>query len=88
MTNTPMNKEQLLHWVNQASFALTDIVLFLDTHPCDEEAINYYNHYQALRRKAVRQYEEQYGPLTTDYTPAGGHWCWATQSWPWEGGCK
>ena len=32
-------KETLMKQLNEASFALDEAVLFLDTHPCDEEAL-------------------------------------------------
>ena len=32
------NKEDLMSIITQVSFALDDIKLYLDTHPCDEEA--------------------------------------------------
>ncbi|MCI5492872.1 MAG: spore coat protein CotJB [Lachnospiraceae bacterium] len=86
MRNTPMNREQLFHWINEVSFAVNDITLYLDTHPEDEEAISYFNHYSEMRRKALRTYEEHYGPLTIDTASPTGNWCWATQKWPWEGG--
>ena len=33
------NKEDLMSIITQSSFALDDIKLYLDTHPCDEEAL-------------------------------------------------
>lgn len=84
--NVPMNQMQLLQWINQVSFAVNDIVLYLDTHPEDEEALAYFNHYEELRRKALRNYEEHFGPLTIDTATPSSQWCWSTQNWPWEGG--
>lgn len=87
MMNIPMNQAQLLQWLNEVSFVVTDVALYLDTHPEDEEAMNYFNHFVEMRRKALQAYENQYGPLTIDTATPSGTWCWATQKWPWEGGC-
>lgn len=88
MMNTPMTREQLLSWIDQVSFVLVDTGLFLDTHPFDTEALEHFNHYQALNEKARKMYEEQYGPLFMNTTVNGGQWSWVTQPWPWEGGLR
>ena len=38
---------QLLNIIDQTSFAMDDVLLFLDTHPCDQQALSYY---QAMAR--------------------------------------
>ena len=57
MNNMPMDQSQLLDWINQVSFVAYDTALYLDTHPYDEEALSFYNHYRTLRLKAVKMYE-------------------------------
>ena len=37
------DKRQLMSAVYQTGFALDDATLYLDTHPCDEHALEYYN---------------------------------------------
>ena len=37
------NRDQLLMRVYETGFALDDILLYLDTHPSDQEAMNYYH---------------------------------------------
>ncbi|MGN0360961.1 MAG: spore coat protein CotJB, partial [Hominisplanchenecus sp.] len=32
----------MLQYINEVSFAVNDISLYLDTHPCDQEAMEYY----------------------------------------------
>ena len=36
------NCPQLLNMIDQASFAMDDVLLYLDTHPCDRQAFAYY----------------------------------------------
>ena len=77
MTNqmNQMNRQQLFNLINTVSFAVDDLLLFLDTHP-------------DIRRNALQVYSDQYGPLTIDTADPCSHWNWATEPWPWEGGCK
>ena len=76
--NQQMSQKQLLQWINMVSFAVNDITLYLDTHPDDEEALNYLKHYKELRKQGLRAYADQYGPLTIDSAKVGDHWDWAT----------
>ena len=68
------------------SFAVNDITLYLDTHPTDQEAISYFNHFREIRTNALKEYEAYYGPLTIDDAHPDQKWLWATQPMPWEGG--
>ena len=36
------NKENLLAWIDQVSFAVNEMNLYLDTHPEDEEAMAFF----------------------------------------------
>ncbi len=82
-----MNKKQLLQWIDQVSFAVTDISLYLDTHPDDNAALAYFEKYNAERQKSLRMYNQQFGPLLLDTITDTNYWCWATEPWPWEGEC-
>ena len=68
MTNqmNQMNRQQLFNLINTVSFAVDDLLLFLDTHPDDAEAIKAFHHYSDIRRNALQVYSDQYGPLTID----------------------
>ncbi|MFR2848214.1 MAG: spore coat protein CotJB [Hungatella hathewayi] len=66
MNCSQMNCEQLLALVYQASFAMDDVTLFLDSHPCDMNALNYYHYVANLRKEAMRAYQSQCGPLMID----------------------
>ena len=81
-----MNQAQLLHWINMVSFAVVDITEYLDTHPQDEEALKYFNHYAELRRTAMSAYAQKYGPLTIDDAKTDNYWDWSAVPLPWEGG--
>ena len=90
MSRKMMNRRQLLNHINEVSFAVDEIKLYLDTHPCDSEALEYFREMSSRRNEALKEYAEAYGPLTID-TAADScteRWNWINEPWPWqEGGC-
>lgn len=79
-----MNQKQLLMYITQVSFAIDDVVLFLDTHPCDKEALEFYQKTRKLREEAVKKYTREFGPLTKDTIESSCSWDWVKSPWPWE----
>ncbi len=73
----------LLRDVQMAEFALTEVGLFLDTHPTDENALAYHRRYRELHDRAVEAYTAARGPLTV-LQPAGERWKWVDGPFPWE----
>lgn len=86
MRGNQMEQIKLFQWINMVSFAVNDITLYLDTHPCDQEAIAYFNHFCEIRNQALQEYSSCYGPLTIDTAMPDQKWLWSMQSMPWEGG--
>lgn len=81
------NQQQLMDLINQCSFALNDVLLFLDTHPCDQEALSYFQHFHQIRLDALAEYARKYTPLTLDsISSCQDQWEWVYGKWPWEGG--
>lgn len=79
------NRDQLMKRVHTASFAVDDVKLFLDTHPDNKMALEYFDKYSMMRKQAVKEYEDQIGPLTVDgVKPSSDVWTWTQQAWPWE----
>ncbi|MCI7812717.1 MAG: spore coat protein CotJB [Robinsoniella sp.] len=78
-----------MQYINEVSFAVNDLLLYLDTHPDDEKAMAFYRENAEKRTTALRQYAMLYGPLTVDTAldSASRSWEWVQQPWPWEGGC-
>ena len=57
------DKKKLLRYIQEVAFAIDDVVLYLDTHPYDEEALKYYKKYKKLYHEASEEYTQCYGPL-------------------------
>ena len=79
------SKMDLMRQINELSFVLDEMRLFLDTHTECEEALEYYNKYAIKRKDAVRDYTRLYGPLRFYDINEGNCWQWANEPWPWEG---
>lgn len=89
MTSCPCRKD-LLDKIYEASFAVDDVKLYLDTHPWDDEALVYFKEYSRIRNEALKEYAQYYGPLTIDTVTCSDpeKWNWINEPWPWqEGGC-
>ena len=80
------DKETLMRQIMEAGFAMDDVILFLDTHSENQDALRYYKAVRDMRDQSMAAYENQFGPLRyTDVTSSS--WDWVTEKWPWEGGC-
>ena len=85
-----MNRRQLMDHINQVSFAVDEVKLYLDTHPCDKDALAYFREMSRKRNHALKEYAAAYGPLTIDTAEESctERWNWINEPWPWqEGGC-
>lgn len=80
-----MNQRQLLRYIDAVSLALDDVTLFLDTHPTDTDAMEYYNMYKEKRAQAVRDYSRSFGPLNRYNVTCSNEWQWNQGPWPWQG---
>ena len=85
-----MTQEELLQYINQISFVVSDMLLYLDTHPNDQKALDYCMEHITMRKHALKEYARLYGPLTIDTADdaASDSWVWVTTPWPWEGRMK
>lgn len=82
-----MSNEQrhLMRTIHEVSFVLDDTILYLDTHPCDEDALRHYEKYRDIRNKAVGEYTRRFGPLTEEQVDVKNNkWTWVMTPWPWE----
>ena len=90
--NQNFARTQLLQKINEHSFAVYDMLLYLDTHPCDQEAMAYYQKHLDARKKYMEEYARTYGPLTMDDAMKTNcdTWQWMEQPFPWEkeGACR
>lgn len=92
------DRKTLLQKINEASFAVNDVTLYLDTHPTDKEALQFFKKAMNERKTAMEEYESKYEPLIVDCVnpkennktgfasdyPAQEHWTWGDGPIPWD----
>ena len=78
-----LSKYELIGKIMDYKFAINDMALFLDTHPCDKKALSLHNEYVEKLKEYKTQYEKEYGPLTV-YDEATSWSKWDYEAWPWE----
>ena len=87
-----VEKQRLMNAIYQCGFAISDITLFLDTHPREKRALEYFSELSARRNELLKKYAELHGPLTVDTANDSclRSWQWMEQPFPWEqeGGCR
>lgn len=82
----PDNSEkELLDNIHALSFGAYDIMLFLDTHPNDEKALELYTQLCASLASATMDYENKYGPLRASASKNQIPFQWVAEDydWPW-----
>ena len=82
----PLNEQaELLTYIDILTFAYTDIQLYLDVHPNDEEMIKTYNEYSDNLKKTILNYEKKYGPINSNSQEMDNFpWPWVMEPFPWE----
>ena len=78
------DRERLMRKVQMASFAIDDVKLFLDTHPHNRAALDYYERQNAIKNQAIAEFTALYGPLTAEDVDVSTRWAWVEYPWPWE----
>ena len=78
--------ENLMRKLSELQFAAIDLNLFLDTHPCDEEALKMFKKVVKTIETVKMDYIRKYGPLkagdSADEVPF--EWKSCKFKWPWE----
>lgn len=83
----------LMRQIYELGFALTDTILYLDTHPTDQDALEYYETMQERYKEVRKEHNRLFGPLlaTNVIIPTVDckkRWIWNDSPMPWEGGCN
>ncbi len=76
-----VNKCKLMREISAVEFAAWELHMYLDTHPCDEKALDMQKKYVERAKELREEYNERFGPL--NYKEGSG--CdWIKNPWPWE----
>lgn len=85
LSNNYSAKDGLMMTIQAYEFACTDLGLYLDLNPNDQEALNLYRDYRGKLDEACKLYSEQYNPLMHSEEVASNTWEWL-KAWPFERG--
>ena len=81
------DKNTLLKEINETSFAVTDLTLYLDMHPDDTKALEMFNKVKAQRKAAMDAFEKEFYPLTVDCISLNkDNWKWNQAPATWKAG--
>lgn len=82
----PANEQaKLLTDIDALGFAMTDLNLFLDVNPNNQDAIKLFNQYREQKENLTKEYEKKYGPITIDSNSLNSYpWSWIDMPWPWD----
>lgn len=70
--------------VQTRRIAVTDANLFLDTHPTNKLALEYYNSALEDFKEALFDYQDQFGPINVYHGTFDSPFSWVETPWPWE----
>lgn len=73
-------KEEMLQQIRCCDFAITELALYLDTHPTDDKALCLHRKYCKEAKELKDKYQKVYGPLTINF-PCN-KWRWIEEPWP------
>ncbi len=65
-------------------FVLQELVLYLDTHPDDQEAFALFQQYAELEKECRQRYQTRFGPLTANAAASKSRYTWGKDPWPWN----
>ena len=84
-----MNQQkQLLNDIGMVDFTLVELTLYLDTHPFDRMAMEYFNHYTRIKIQLEKEFSQKYFPLKKELAESNKEWRWGAAPMPWEGVCS
>ena len=79
-----MHREQLLSEIMAWGIIITDMHLYLDTHPQDTKAFDDFKKFAAKYEELVNEYEVQFGPLSYGGVTKQETFNWIDDPWPWQ----
>ncbi|KXS42802.1 MULTISPECIES: spore coat protein CotJB [unclassified Candidatus Frackibacter] len=83
----PQEQLEMLKELMAIQFTVHELVLYLDTHPDDEEALELYDEYAMELQELMQEYQEEYGPIVARHPlrePMEDYWEYIQTAWPWQ----
>lgn len=77
-------KDVLMEEIRAMNFAIVDLKLYLNTHPCECQKVNIYNSFVEKYKALVDEYQTNYGPIVAENYISDCPWEWISDPWPWN----
>ena len=79
-------QKELLNRIRETAFAITDLNLFLDTHPSCKQALELFTSLAFTLESLKREYTSKYGPLKAMDSANDTPFEWVSDKylWPWQ----
>ncbi|MDO4174865.1 MAG: spore coat protein CotJB [Eubacteriales bacterium] len=77
-------QQKALQDIRQHKFAVIDAGMYLDGHPEDETALQYFRMMAKKQQQAEETYQKHFGPLQLVDAGTEKRWDWIDEPWPWE----
>ena len=78
-------RDEMLLKIQELTFAVKDLSLYLDVHPNDKEIYEQFKIRVNEMNKLKQDYEMKYGPLSVDFAMSNNYE-WLKNPWPWDKG--
>ena len=79
-----INKKKLMKEIKAYDFILTELNLYLNSHPNDKRALKMQTEAADKAECLTKRYNQIYGPLTARNNADTENWNWIKGPWPWE----
>ena len=79
-----MSCDQMFTRICELEFALTDLNLYLDTHPDNKEALDMFTKLSATLKSLKYDYSVKCKALCVHDVPNAVPFQWASNKWPWQ----
>ena len=78
-----MTKSELMRKIQALAFAKTETELYLDCHPDNAAAIEYYHKINEELDSYILEYSNKFGPIRAADS-SRREWNWVGDAWPWH----
>lgn len=76
-------RERMLRRLASYDFAVTELHIYLDTHPDDTSAAETLRSFESKSDQMRSEFESKFGPLSP-MNESGNRWAWISDPWPWD----
>ena len=78
------NKETMLRRLQAADFVLHETVLYLDGHPTNQKALEFFRKAKTAYDELLAEFQQAFGPQTAYAADGSSPWGWVQGAWPWQ----